>query len=102
MTPKVYSKQRNFFSASINDINKTKDDCNQVNCLDKSFEVIDSKFKDLFDVKQQNKGFIKSLSIVNSLIKVLDRKPNENKEPTFVITSPWIASLSLSDKNIDK
>ena len=102
MTPKVCGKQRNFFSASITDINKAKDDCDQVNSLDKSFEVIDSKFKDLFDVKQQNKGFIKSLSIVNSLIKVLDRKPNENKGPTFVITSPWITSLSLSNKNIDK
>jgi len=44
---------------------------------DKSFDSLDSKFKDLYAVKKSNKGFSNSLSIVNQLIKALDRKPKD-------------------------
>ena len=99
MTPKVgnlVSLQKNYTSGSFTDLKKVN---KKGDFSEKSFET-DSKFKDFYDVKQQKQGFTKSLSIVNSLIKVLDRKPKEKQKITSTNISPWVASGSLTSRKI--
>ena len=97
ITPKVGGLQKNYMSASITDLKRVKNNHKKVDFSDKSFEA-DSKFKDLYDAKQQKQGFAKSLSMVNSLIKVLDRKPKEKQGLTSTSGSPWVGSGALTSR----